>query len=80
MQEISTLEQTLEPQGNMLAIILQLYQLDTVKELATRQWLVDHIDNIMFSQNLQHFHFSFLDFLYEEMQPNINVLGFLMIG
>ena len=35
--QIFTLEQTLIHQGNKLAIIMQIYQLHTVKELATRQ-------------------------------------------
>src|SRR3954467_14349595 len=80
ISQISTLDLTLQHQGNKLAFFMQLYQLHTVEKLATRQCLDDHISSIVFSRNLQHLDFSTLDYSSDEMQPHINVLSSLMIG
>lgn len=73
ISQISTMEQPLQYQRNKLTFIMQLYQLHTMNKLAIRQWLGDHINMIIFSQSLLYFHFSFLNFLFEKIQPNINV-------
>src|SRR4051812_363926 len=80
ISQISTLDLTLQHQGNKLAFFMQLYQLHTVEKLATWQCLGDHISSIVFSRNLQHLDFSALDYSSDEMQPHINVLSSLMIG
>src|SRR3954464_6049549 len=48
ISQISTLDPTLQRQGNKLAFFMQLYQLHTVDKLATRQCLCDHIGNTVF--------------------------------
>src|SRR3954463_8783509 len=71
ISQISTLDLTLQHQGNKLAFFMKLYQLHTVEKLSTRLFLGDHISIIFFSRNLQHLDFSLLDYSSDEMQPHI---------
>lgn len=64
----------------IIPFIMQLYQLHTVEEFATWQWLCDHINILVIIRNLQHLDFSTLDYLFDEMRPHIDVLSPLMIG
>src|SRR3954463_5857189 len=61
ISQISTLDPTLQRQGNKLAFFMQLYQLHTVEKLANRKCLGDHISNIVLNRNLHHLDFSMLN-------------------